>query len=245
MAKANQIIAVEKGLKTRSFQELSESHHELQKPASFTGLTRTYQPLDDAGEKFAPEKVQIQANAESIIRKTADILSGYFDIVATKDWTNCKASADVVVDGKKLLSNVPVTYLLFLEKQLVDMMTFVKKLPTLDASESWKFDPNSDSWTSEPTQTTKTKKIPRAFVKYEATKEHPAQVDVVHEDIVVGNWTQIKFSGALPAKRVNELVVRVEKLQKAVKFAREEANSIEAEDQKIGSSVFNFLFANN
>ena len=30
-----------------------------------------------------------------------------------------------------------MTYLLFLEKQLTDLHTFVKKLPVLDAAESW------------------------------------------------------------------------------------------------------------
>jgi hypothetical protein len=53
----------------------------------------------------------------------------------------------------------------------------------------------------------------------------------------------VKFSGALPAKRVNELLERVEKLQHAVKFAREEANNQEADEQKIGRSVLSYLFA--
>ena len=52
----------------------------------------------------------------------------------------------------------------------------------------------------------------------------------------------MKFSGALPAKRVNELLERVEKLQQAVKFAREEANSAEVADQRIGDAVFGYLF---
>ncbi len=49
-------------------------------------------------------------------------------------------------------------------------------------------------------------------------------------------------SGSLPAQRVNELLSRVEKLQQAVKFAREEANSLEVEDQKVGETIFKYLF---
>jgi hypothetical protein len=60
--------------------------------------------------------------------------------------------------------------------------------------------------------------------------------------VVVGHWRTIKFSGALPAKRVNELLERVERLQQAVKFAREEANDIEVEDEKVGAKVFQYLF---
>ena len=72
-----------------------------------------------------------------------------------------------------LLSDVPVTYLLFLEKQLVDLHTFVRKLPVLDASETWAFDASADCWATEAIQTVRTKKIPRNHVKAEATEHHP------------------------------------------------------------------------
>ncbi|WP_067567202.1 DUF7873 family protein [Nocardia acidivorans] len=52
----------------------------------------------------------------------------------------------------------------------------------------------------------------------------------------------IKFSGALPAKRVNDLTDRVEKHQQAVKFAREEANNAEITQRKPGEEIFGYLF---
>lgn len=242
MARLNQIIAVEKGVKTRSHQRLTEAHHALQKPALLAGIARTYRPKDEEGEQLPPEATKVQSKAEEIIKSTAEILAELFDVTATKDYSNCKARADVVVDGKVLLTGVPVTYLLFLEKQLVDLTTFIKKLPVLDASESWVFDPSADCWATEPVQTARTKKIPRNHVKAEATEKHPAQVKVYYEDVVVGYWKTVKFSGALPAKRVNELLERVEKLQKAVKFAREEANNQAADEQKVGAAVLGYIF---
>lgn len=242
-AKLNQIIAIEKGTKSRSLQELTEAHHALQKPALLSGISRTYRPKDEEGEQLPAESTKVQIKAEDIIRDTVESLTRLFNVVATKDWANCKAKADVVVDGKKLLSDVPATYLLFLEKQLVDLHTFIKKLPVLDASETWTFDPSADCWATEPVQTVKTKKVPRNHVKAEATDKHPAQVEVYYEDITVGYWRTVKFSGALPARRVNELLARVEKLQEAVKFAREEANNMEVEDIKTGAAIFNYLFA--
>src|SRR5437868_6044500 len=146
MAKLNQIIAVEKGIKSRSFQELTEAHHALQKPALLAGIARTYRPKDEEGEQFPPESTRVQIKAQEIIRQTAEVLTKLFDVTATKDWANTRARADVVVDGVTLLGQVPATYLLFLEKQLVDLQTFVKKLPTLDAAETWTFDPSADSW---------------------------------------------------------------------------------------------------
>jgi hypothetical protein len=243
MAKLNQIIAVEKGIKSRSFQELTEAHQQLQKPAVLSGISRTYRPKDEEGETLPPESTKVQIKSEEVIRTTIESLTKLFDITATKDWTNVKARADIVVDGVTLLSQVPITYILFLEKQLTDMHTFIKKLPVLDASETWVFDSAADCWATEPVQTLRTKKVPRNHVKAEATEKHPAQVDVYYEDVTVGFWRTVKFSGALQAKRVNELLERVEKLQQAVKVAREEANNTEAEDQKVGERFFNYLFA--
>lgn len=119
----------------------------------------------------------------------------------------------------------------------------MRKLPVLDAAESWEYDASADCWATEPVQTVRTKKIPRNHVKAEATDKHPAQVEVYYEDVVIGFWKTIKFSGALPARRINELLERVEKLQQAVKFAREEANNAEITQQKVGEKVFGYLFA--
>jgi hypothetical protein len=240
--KLNQIIAVEKGVKSKSFQDLTEAHHAVQKVALLSGISRSYQPKDEEGEQLPPESTRVQVKVEEVLRHTTATLTRLFDVTATKDWANCAAKADVVVDGRTLVSGAPVSYLLFLEKQLTDLHTFVKKLPVLDAAESWVHDASIDGWKTEPVRTIRTKKIPRNHVKAEATEKHPAQVEVYYEDVPVGYWTTVKFSGALPAQRVNELLERVEKLQTAVKFAREEANGTEVSDQVVGAAVFGYLF---
>ena len=240
--KLNQIIAVEKGVKSKAHQDLTAAHHGLQKPALLAGISRTYQPKDEEGEQLPPESTRVQVRTEDVLRQTAKTLTRLFDVTATKDWANCVARADVTVEGRVLLTGVPVAYLLFLEKQLTDLNTFVRKLPVLDAAESWTQDPSTDDWRTEPVRTLRTKKVPRNHVKAEATEKHPAQVEVYYEDVPVGYWTTVKFSGALPARRVNELLDRVEKLQQAVKFAREEANASEVVDQRAGDPVFGYLF---
>ncbi|MYW66702.1 hypothetical protein GTY65_21925 [Streptomyces sp. SID8379] len=240
--KLNQIIAVEKGVKAKAHQDLTTAHHGLQKPALLAGIARTYQPKDEEGEQLPPESTRVQVRAEDVLRRTAASLTRLFDVTATKDWANCTARADVTVDGQVLVRQAPVSYLLFLEKQLTDLNTFVRKLPVLDAAESWTQDPSTDDWRTEPVRTVRTKKVPRNHVKAEATEKHPAQVEVYYEDVPVGYWTTVKFSGALPARRVSQLLDRVEKLQQAVKFAREEANAAEVTDQRTGDPVFGYLF---
>ncbi|MFD0364388.1 hypothetical protein ACFQZZ_23365 [Nocardia sp. GCM10030253] len=242
MTKLNQIIAVEKGIKSDALRQLGETHTSLQKPGLLAGIARTYQPKDEEGEQLPPESTRVQVTSEEVLRQTAATLTRLFDVTATKDWANTEADADVRVDGEVLLSAVPVSYLLFLEKQLADLYAFVKKLPVLDAAEVWSFDDSSDTWRTDAVRTIRTKKVPRNHVKAEATEKHPAQVEVYYEDIAVGYWTTVKFSGALPARRINELAGRVEKLQQAVKFAREEANGTQVTDRKTGDVVFGYLF---
>ncbi|WP_432093910.1 hypothetical protein [Streptomyces sp. bgisy100] len=242
MAKLNQIIAVEKGVKSKAQQDLSGTQRGLEKPALLAGISRTYQPKDEEGEQLPPESTRVQVKAEDVLRDTAATLTRLFDVTATKDWANCEARADITVEGRTLLRDVPVSYLLFLEKQLTDINAFVRRMPTLDASESWSLDPSTDAWKTDPVRTVRTKKVPRNHVKAEATEKHPAQVEVYYEDIPVGYWTTVKFSGALPARRVNEILDRVERLQQAVKFAREEANGAEVSDQHAGDVVFGYLF---
>ncbi|MFD5657127.1 DUF7873 family protein [Streptomyces hirsutus] len=242
MTKLNQIIAVEKGVKSKAVQDVNGAHQKVQKPALLAGISRTYQPKDEEGEQLPPESTRVQVQGEDVLREMAASLTRLFDVTATKDWANCTARADVAVEGRTVLADVPVGYLLFLEKQLTDLHAFVRKLPTLDAAESWSHDPSTDWWKTDPVRTIRTKKVPRNHVKAEATEKHPAQVEVYYEDVPIGYWTTVKFSGALPARRVNELVERVEKLQQAVKFAREEANATEITDQRAGEAVFGYLF---
>jgi hypothetical protein len=242
VAKLNQIIAVEKGAKGRAHAELTQAHHQLQKTALLAGISRSYQPKDEEGEQLPPESTRVQVRTEEMIRAATGALTKLFDITLTKDATNCEARADLVVDGQTLLADVPVSYLLFLEKQLIDLHTFVKKLPVLDAAETWTYNTSVDCWATEPTRTTRTKRVPRNHVKAEATEKHPAQVEVYYEDITIGYWTTVKFSGAIPASRVHQLLDRLDRLQTAVRVAREEANGTEVRDREAGERILGYLF---
>lgn len=242
MAKLNQIIAVVNGKKTKTAKQVTDVYHNLQKPTLFEGIARSYRPSDENGETFPPEKKLVQYKTKDAIAEVRSALADLWDATATQDYANCKAVADVKLDGKTILLKVPVTHLLFLEKQLTDIATFVSKLPTLDSTEKWVYSEENDSYTSEETRTNKTKKVLRNHVKAEATDKHPAQVETYNEDVKVGEWSTLKFSGAIPAKKKNEIAERVARLQEAVKFAREEANNLEVENQTVSTPIFDFVF---
>lgn len=244
MTKLSQIIAVEKGVKSDATRRVTDLHRDVQKQPLLSGISRSYQPRDDDGDTLPPESTRVQVKAEDVLTEAAAILTRLFDVTLTKDTANCYARADVKIGSDTLLADVPVTYLLFLEKQLTDVHTFAAKLPLLDPAEDWadEPDPVSGAWKTHPAKTVRSKKIPRNHVVAEATKEHPAQVQVYTEDVPVGDWTTVKFSGAVPATRVREILDRIEALQRAVKFAREEANATEVTDRNAGGLIFTYLF---
>jgi hypothetical protein len=172
-------------------------------------------------------------------------LAKLFDVTATKVFANTGAKADVTVDGEVLLSDVPVEYLLFLEKRLGDVMTFLGKVPTLDPAHNWHWDEAAGAYKTDPVVTNRSKKVLRNHVKAEATDKHAAQVETYTEDVAVGTWSTVKFSGAVPVTKVKEWRERVGKLQGAVKQAREAANMLEVENVELGGKVFSYLFNGN
>ncbi|MEO8700585.1 MAG: hypothetical protein ABI867_11105 [Kofleriaceae bacterium] len=243
MSKLNQILAIEKGIKTRVYTEFTELQAATQKPALMNGFTKNYQPRGEDAETYPPESQKVQYEHQAVFEQVMNGLAELFDVTATKDWANCNAKADVVIDGNVLVAGVPAPYLLFLEKQLGDLSTFVGKMAELDPSNDWNVDPTTGLFKTEPTATQRTKKVQRPIVLYDATEHHPAQTQLITEDVVVGQWVTIKLSGALPAPRKKALLVRIEKLAQAVKFAREQANASEAVERKVGKTVLDYLFS--
>lgn len=240
--KLNQIIAVEQGVKAKARDAVTNLYHLAQKIVLFSGINRTYVPKDDDGDKLPAESTKVQLTVPDLLKDAELALTRLFDVTATKEYANASAKADVVVNGSAILTDVPVPYLLFLEKQLVDVRTFVSKLPTLDQASSWVYDKNDGVWKTTPVQTVRTKKLPRNWVKAVATDKHQADVEIFYEDVIVGTWTKVDTSGAMPVTRKNELLERVDQLSQAVKFAREEANQFEVTDVSAAGSVFRFLF---
>lgn len=63
MAKVNQVIAIEKGVKSKAMGELTELYYAMQKPDSFNGIARKYTPNDAEGEQLPAEGQLVQRTA--------------------------------------------------------------------------------------------------------------------------------------------------------------------------------------
>lgn len=242
MAKLNQVNALVAGRKSETEKAVGDLYKLVQTGSLFDGRSRRYQPLTEEGELLPGEDQKVQQKVNDLLTRSAAKWIELFDLVATQDAGNQLAKADIVIESVPVLQDVPVTTLLFLEKQLNDVETFVSRMPTPDPSQTWQYDPTLDCLRTAETWTLRTKKVPRNHIKYEATKEHPAQVEVYMEDMPVGKWTQILYTGKMPVLDKNALLTRIKALKDAVKLAREQANSREVHTQKIGKTLFEYVF---
>jgi hypothetical protein len=243
--KLGQCVAIDPGVKKKVLDGVTDLHKRSQKGELFSGLTRKYQPINDdpttpLGEKKPDEGKRPAEDALSMVTSACALWSQLFDQSATREWGNCEAKADIVVGGKVLIASAPVTYMLFLEKQLDDIRKFVETLPTLDTAEQWARDANGE-WRSQPTQTLSTKKVMKPVVLAPATVEHPAQVKESIEDVTAGTWTAVKISTALQPAFKKALLERVEDLTHAVKSARELANGTDVEARQVAKAFFEYL----
>jgi hypothetical protein len=248
VTRLSQIIAVEKDQKTRTEQAAAFAYHQLQKSEPLTGITKKYTARDADGEGLASQSNRVQYSAEVALRDVAAKTARYLDLLGTKEATDQKATADVVLDdGTVFLKGVPVLFLLGLERQLDEELVQARKLPTLSPEYTWvPYDASQGvSVIDPPIMTTRSKKVRKYNMMAPATDRHPAQIDPVDEDVIVGDWETKHYSGCLPVERKQEIIDRLFKLIAAVKQAREEANTTTVVDFKVGDKVFGYIYGSN
>lgn len=242
MARLSQIIAIEKDAKTRAEQAAATAYHQLQKPEPLTGISKVYTARDTDGEQLPPQGTPVQYTVEQALSNISKATARYLDLLGAKERTDQDARADVVVDGKVFIAGAPVTLLLALERQLNEELVQARRLPTLSLEHEWAPYDSHGRHITKAIETVRSKKLPRNHVKAPATDKHPAQVEVYFEDVTVGTWATKHLSGAIPVARKQDILDRLVKLIEAVKQAREEANTVQVTDFKVGEKVFGYLY---
>lgn len=241
--KLHQVVAIAKGSKTRCQDDLTSCYQKLQNTKPFGGIRRTYSPRDEDGEHLPDESNRVQITVEDVLKRVADAFNEVVDIAVTQDMGNRDALADIIVDGQIIASRVPATTLIFLEKKIVELNNIISKIPTLPVDKEW-HEVGDGTYSSTPTNTTRSKKTPRNHVLAEATPEHPAQVQVYNEDVIVGDWTTIVLSGAIPPAEKRAMQIRQRALHDAIRAARARANDIDVKKREIGNDIITYLFGN-
>jgi hypothetical protein len=250
MPKLNQILAIENSTKTKTAEKLTNVYKTFQKPDLYNGHVKVFSPKDSnieaaTYEALPEERKEVQQNVLTGLKVIREQQTEMFDLTLLRDATNMLAKADVVVDGKVIIKDAPVTYLLWLAHQLDDDHTEIKRIPTLDPAEKWSFDKDQNLYATKPSEQVRTKKVQMPLVLHPATKEHPAQVKEITSDVITGTWKTIKYSSAMPSDQKDAMLARCEKLQHAVKQAREAANNIDVikpTTPSVGKDVFDYIF---
>ena len=250
MTKLHELLAAEGNLETQAIQTRTDLAGTFEKKRHLFEEKRvTFQP----NEEGKPATVESQSDIQSTVRRELAWLSPHLtkaiDAGLQVADANTKARADVVLDddqGTVLLKGVPATALLELEKRLTEwVLQLAKIIPTLDPAKGFQDDPQRGEaiYKAREITKTRTKKDVKVIVKYDATKEHPAQTELIPIDSPVGIISEQEWSGLITPAEKSDILDRAEQIIRAVRKARSRANDQEVDTTlRIGKALLSFVF---
>jgi hypothetical protein len=250
MTKLHELLAAEK----TPMAAWNEVYLETQKKFGaeghyFSGHSKALSMIEDneankAIEAQAREEKPVTTTVYETLEYALKLYGKAEDLQFKKNVANRLALGTVMWRGEPLLKEMPVDQLLGLESRLAKIRQLYGAIPTLDASKHWTHSPNEGAhvWvTTHPEDTTKTDKQIIPIVLQAATKEHPAQVQPIQKDVVVGRFTTIKRSGAATALQKANAIKQIDELIMEVKQARMRANETTIWEGEISDDLLPLL----
>lgn len=220
---------------------------QLHRPAFTSGLNRFY--TEDNAElanmqRNADEYKTVPLTVEDALTQIRDAQVPSLDIVAEQDATNTIAKASVVVDGETLLEDVPISFLLHVERVVAEWRSkIIEILPVHDPAKTWTYDTQNRFWRSRQEKRNAYMKEVVPVVLHQGTDKHPPQVQAVQKDIYAGYWTEEHLSGGITAARKRQLLANADKFLIAVRDAIADANATPAVAMPAGEKIFGVLLA--
>lgn len=252
MAKLHELLAAEKTPNGAWNQLYEDTLKKFSNPTHFfDGHSKSLamieeSPANRAIEAQSREEKPVTTTVYDTLEYALDIYAKAEDLQYQKNATNRIAVATVRWRGQDLLVDMPVDELLGLEARFTRLRQLFAAIPTLDATRHWTRveDLGRGVWEVQyPEDTTKTEKQVIPITLKEATKEHPAQVQAVTKDVVVGTFTTTKRSGAATAQQKADMLKIIDELLVEVKQARMRANETEAVKGTIGDRIVDILLS--
>lgn len=248
MAKLHELLAVSTNLENQAEKTTTDLLGTFEKKRHLFGEKRvTFTANTEGAAPVTEEQSDIQSTIGKEVSWISGILAKVFDVGHQIDMANTTAKADVVVeDGETILKDIPATSLLQLEKRLKAVHGLAVAIPTLDPAKGFSQDSSREKGVFKAREVSKhrTKKTAKAFVSYEATKEHPAQVQVFNEDVAIGSILEQEWSSLITPATKSDILERVDALTRAVKRARARANELDLDvaGNKIGKKLLDYIF---
>lgn len=242
----HEVLAVVGSLEGAKDKILGEASNTFTKKAPhFLGWNRKLDMHDDARSKEETE--ENQALVTTVMAKLNYMKKAcvrFYDAKFQKESGGQLAKADIIIDGNIIASDVPVYFLLDLEKEIKQLRAIYETIPTLAPGIEWKRaeDLGDGVWrAAHKVSKTKTEKTYQHKVLVPATKEHPAQIREWNEDRVIGMYVTDSWCGMLSPAEKSVILDRIDKLMRAIKKARQRANSQEVPKVSIGSALFSYI----
>jgi hypothetical protein len=242
----HQLLPAESDLAGRTKRILAEGITTFTKKTEhFTGHTRTLTMHDES--RSNEDLTEVKALTTTVADKLAyiqDSVIPYYDAMVAKETTNQSARADVIVDGTKLLSDVPATALLAFESRLKDLRTVYEAIPTLAPGVDWIADNTKfNVWKDKNNKkSTKTEKSMQFKEVSPALGAHKAQVETWAADVPVGTYVQTTECSMLTPGEKSKYLGKIDALITAVKMARQKANCAEVPAYSgAGAAIFNYI----
>lgn len=253
-SKLHELLAVEGDLKGVFDSILDETANTFEKKADlFMGHVRSHEWLvEGEHEEFPDEHKHMAETVMGKLKYQAKSIVRYFDALLQKESTNQLAKADVVIDGETIMTDVPATFLLGMESRLKTVREVYLKIPTLPPKHKWEKDLDKGEnvysmvHPEEKFRTEKEFKVQVLYPHYfpkegEKGESLPAQIDKVSETKNVGLYTKHVWSGMITPAEKSEMLDRIDKLMRAVKKARQRANSTEVEKVTMAKKMFDYI----
>jgi len=245
MSKLHELLAVEGDLEGIYKKILDETTQTFTKKADrFFGAVRTMEWFEEGNPSVPAEHQSLTTTVKAKLAYQQDAIVRYLDALLQKERTNQDATADIVIDGVKIADSLPATFLLGLESRLKRVRAVYESIPTLPPNIKWEKDETKgdDIYSrAHPEEQLKTEKIFKVQVLYDATKEHPAQVEKIPETKNVGVYKKEVWTGLLSPADKSVLLGKIDKLLQAVKKARQRANTTKVVKTTIGKELFAYI----
>lgn len=251
MGRLHEILAVEKGTTAAANKLLQDTEHKFGNENFFKGFSKSLTMIEGTPENQKLEEANRSDRAvPTTVYETLEYALAAWskaeDVIFQKNKTNQIAISNIEFRGDVIAQDIPVDELMGLESRLEGIRKVFDRMPTLDAAKSWEIDTGKGKyiWKAvNPEITTKTEKILVPVEMSKATEHHPAQVQAVTKDQVVGNYVTLNWSGATTSAQKAEALATIDELISEVKKARMRANSVETVNDKIGNVIVDLLLA--
>lgn len=246
MPKLHELLAAEANVAAQANAIAEETLKVFGRPEAFIRTTTSVHHFAEEDQRLdVTETKELTTTVESrLAYGFGRPWTNHLDLLASKDRTNQEAKADVVVNGAVLLTGVPATFLLALEKHLADARKRLEAAPTLQAGVPWEWSEVDHLYIAgEPQVSFRTRKTVRPIIMAEATKEHPAQVQAISEDVPIARIEKLLASGMWTSAQKADALARLDALLVAVKKARQRANRADVVPMKVGQILARFILA--